>query len=107
VVADAVDVEPVSAAKFPANREKNREFCNFRADRGSVACIRRMISGLLSQILLNGTGNYFEGTGNLGARTGIRRTRTGDPLIIFHTVLDYRIAVVTNSERHHVAAGAT
>jgi hypothetical protein len=26
VVADAVVVEPVSTAKFPANREKNREF---------------------------------------------------------------------------------
>jgi hypothetical protein len=27
VVADAVDLEPVSASKFPANREINREFC--------------------------------------------------------------------------------
>ena len=27
VVADAVDLEPVSSAKFPANRENNREFC--------------------------------------------------------------------------------
>ena len=27
MVADAVRVEPVSTAKFPANREKNREFC--------------------------------------------------------------------------------
>ena len=26
VVADAVDLEPVSRDKFPANREKNREF---------------------------------------------------------------------------------
>jgi hypothetical protein len=26
VVADAVQVEPVSTAKFPANRENNREF---------------------------------------------------------------------------------
>jgi hypothetical protein len=26
VVADAVAVEPVSASKFPANRENNREF---------------------------------------------------------------------------------
>jgi hypothetical protein len=29
-VADAVQVEPVSTAKFPANREKNREFCKKR-----------------------------------------------------------------------------
>jgi hypothetical protein len=26
LVADAVDIEPVSCPKFPANREKNREF---------------------------------------------------------------------------------
>jgi hypothetical protein len=30
VVADAVQVEPVSTAKFPANREKNREFRRIR-----------------------------------------------------------------------------
>jgi hypothetical protein len=30
VVADAVDLEPVSTAKFPANREKNREFRRIR-----------------------------------------------------------------------------
>ena len=31
VVADAVVVELVSTAKFPANREKNREFCRIMA----------------------------------------------------------------------------
>jgi len=30
-VADAVVVEPVSTPKFPANREKNREFRRIRA----------------------------------------------------------------------------
>jgi hypothetical protein len=30
VVVDAVVVEPVSTLKFPANREINREFCDFR-----------------------------------------------------------------------------
>jgi len=30
VVADAVAVEPVSTPKFPANREKNRDFFNFK-----------------------------------------------------------------------------
>ena len=30
MVADAVEVEPVSTAKFPANREKNREFRRIR-----------------------------------------------------------------------------
>jgi hypothetical protein len=29
-VADAVTIEPVSTAKFPANREKNREFSRIR-----------------------------------------------------------------------------
>jgi ketosteroid isomerase-like protein len=32
VVADAVQVEPVSTPKFPANREINREFCRLRSD---------------------------------------------------------------------------
>jgi hypothetical protein len=31
VVADAVGFEPVSTPKFPANREKNREFHRIRA----------------------------------------------------------------------------
>jgi hypothetical protein len=31
VVADVVIVEPVSNAKFRANREKNREFCHIRS----------------------------------------------------------------------------
>src|SRR5262245_39707159 len=30
MVADAVGFEPVSAFKFPANRENNREFCKIR-----------------------------------------------------------------------------
>lgn len=30
VVVEAVDLEPVSNGKFPANREKNREFPNMR-----------------------------------------------------------------------------
>jgi hypothetical protein len=42
VVADAVLVEPVSASKFPANREKYREFAskrdNPRTFRGRDAC---------------------------------------------------------------------
>jgi hypothetical protein len=31
-VADAVAVEPVSAPRFPANREKNREFRQFEPE---------------------------------------------------------------------------
>ena len=30
VVVDALQIEPVSKLKFPANREINREFCRFR-----------------------------------------------------------------------------
>ena len=32
MVADAVPVEPVSTTKFPANREKNREFRYYGAN---------------------------------------------------------------------------
>ena len=43
MVADAVRIEPVSTPKFPANREINREFFNFRLVRGSEVVIRPMI----------------------------------------------------------------
>jgi hypothetical protein len=43
LVVDAASIEPVSASKFPANREKNREFFNFGPDRGSEVVIRPMI----------------------------------------------------------------
>ena len=48
VVADAVTYEPVSTAKFPANREKNREFIHFRRFSGLGLSKYSMISGLLS-----------------------------------------------------------
>ena len=50
MVADAVIYEPVSTLKFPANREKNREFFNFGPAYRSEDRVRPMISGLLSQI---------------------------------------------------------
>ncbi len=50
LVADTVAVEPVSTAKFPANREKNREFFNFGPHRGLEHPMRPMILRLLSQI---------------------------------------------------------
>ena len=43
MVADAVAIEPVSTPKFPANKEKNREFFNFGLARGSEVAIRPMI----------------------------------------------------------------
>jgi hypothetical protein len=70
-VEEAVRVEPVSIPKFPANREKNREFFNFRAKsplRGPGT--RNDSADLERNFLLNGTGNFCKGTGNLNARTG-------------------------------------
>ena len=50
VVADAVEVEPVSAAKFPANREKNREFRKIVASRAPEIRNSGLGTGLLTQI---------------------------------------------------------
>ena len=47
---DAVQVEPVSTPKFPANTEINREFFNFGSDCGSVVAIRPMIQRTWSEI---------------------------------------------------------
>ena len=46
----SVAIEPVSASQFPANREKNREFCNFRRLRASVRPERPVISWLFDRI---------------------------------------------------------
>jgi hypothetical protein len=50
LVADAVQVEPVSTSKFPANREINREFFDFGTDRGTEVAIRPMIQRTWSKI---------------------------------------------------------
>jgi hypothetical protein len=39
LVAEAVPGEPVSAGKFPANRENNREFSKKRAISAEMACL--------------------------------------------------------------------
>jgi len=71
VVADAVAVEPVSTVKFPANREKNREFCKIAAsgapETPNSGCRCRVSD---ANSLLNITGNFFGRTGNSGAGTG-------------------------------------
>jgi hypothetical protein len=41
MVADAVDLEPVSASKFPANREINREFCKIQGFAPNLMCWTR------------------------------------------------------------------
>jgi hypothetical protein len=50
VVADTVQVEPVSAAKFPANREKNREFCKIAAQIESETANNGAVTGLSKRI---------------------------------------------------------
>ena len=50
LAADAVVVEPVSAPKFPANREINREFFDFGLARGSEVAICPMIHWTWSKI---------------------------------------------------------
>jgi hypothetical protein len=50
VVADAVAVEPVSIAKFPANREKNREFCKIAASGAPETLNSAAVAGLPMQI---------------------------------------------------------
>ena len=50
VVADAVQVEPVSTPQFPANREINREFFNFGPNRRLGVAIRPMIQRTWSEI---------------------------------------------------------
>ena len=45
VVADAVTVEPVSASEFPANREKNREFCKIAASGAPETVNKTVVAG--------------------------------------------------------------
>jgi hypothetical protein len=66
VVADAVAVEPVSQVGFPANREINREFCQFCPySQPPLLDSRNDSAGLERNSLLVRTGNIFCGTGNL------------------------------------------
>jgi len=70
---DALQIEPVSKLKFPANREINREFCRFRLSctifapnrqANSVACSK--IPYAKEQGIFGGvTGNSIEGSGKL------------------------------------------
>jgi hypothetical protein len=50
LAADAVVVEPVSAAKFPVNREKNRDFCKFVASCAPEPLNYRVETRRLTQI---------------------------------------------------------
>ena len=60
MVADAVAVKPVSTAKFPANREKNRDYFDFGAVSRSDAPVKPMISRPWSQIPCSSEQGIFE-----------------------------------------------
>jgi hypothetical protein len=72
VVADAVQVKPVSTPKFPANREKNREFFNFELICSSDVIICPMILGTYREIPYSGKqGIFLMEQGILPAKTNI------------------------------------
>jgi hypothetical protein len=50
LVADAVRVEPVSTAKFPANREKSREFCRIAVSVTPETVNNGVVTGLPMRI---------------------------------------------------------
>ena len=69
---EAVLIEPVSTSNFPANREINREFCEFRPsctilapNQGGHSMACRIIPYAMEQGHNRGvTGNFFQRTGN-------------------------------------------
>jgi Haem-degrading len=76
VADDAVSCEPVSAAKFPANREINREFCRIRSstailmrDQRADSITYGRIPDATEQGISKGvSGKIFQGTGNFHLR---------------------------------------
>lgn len=65
MVADAVIVEPVSAAQFPGNRENNWEFCKIVASRAAATANNAVVTGLSTRI------PYSEEQGSILAEHGI------------------------------------
>ena len=86
---DAVSCELVSAPKFPANREINREFRKFRASAAISTSNQRANSKSCSQIpyateqgiFAAITGNFFGITGNLIERAG-KALKMHSPLLL-------------------------
>jgi hypothetical protein len=74
VVADAVIVEPVSTLKFPANREKNREFCQISASGARETVNNAVVTGLSIRI------PYSTEQGIILAEQGIVVQEQGIPL---------------------------
>ena len=75
MVADAVEVEPVSPAKFPANREKNREFRQIRPLCEVLKANTRAISKAFNS-LRNRTGIISAEQGILAQEQGISPAKT-------------------------------
>jgi hypothetical protein len=72
VVADAVAFEPVSTLKFPANREKNREFHQIRPLCKILKVDARANSKALSEIpYATEQGIFVQGQRNLTQQQGI------------------------------------
>ena len=77
MVADAVVVEPVSTPKFPANREKNREFCRIRPLSTILKADMRAISETCSKIsYATEQGNILEEQGIPAEEQGILLAKT-------------------------------
>src|SRR6187200_2688511 len=71
MVAHAVQVEPVSIAEFPANREINRDIRQIGSREPiSIANTRAKLQTCGKISLRNRTGNYFGETGYSHARIG-------------------------------------
>jgi hypothetical protein len=74
MVVDAAQIEPVSTFKFPANREKNREFRGIKASAAILTPNRRANPMLCNRIpyateqgiFKRISGKIFQRTGNLG-----------------------------------------
>ena len=70
-MADAVQREPVSTLKFPANRGKEPGIFQLRANsRPSGRYSSNDLTDLERNSLRDGTGNFCKGSGNFDARTG-------------------------------------
>ena len=71
-MADAVHVEPVSTAEFPANREKNREFCRIPALEAALIANTRASSKACNEIpYATEQGNILEEQGIFAHEQGI------------------------------------
>jgi hypothetical protein len=77
LVVDAVAVEPVSTLKFPANREKNREFCKIAASGAPEIVNNTVVTGLLIRTPCSTEqGIIFAKQGSLVQEQGIPLAKT-------------------------------